>query len=126
MGTEDGSMPDLQEGQATSSIGATAATPAATSQGMFTGGLRFNPPKNFDGKEQSFEEWAYKLRAYLALSNPRFEKMMSEYETHADPVDYDILEADEQIMSAQLQNLLINNNNAMQQIFSNPLVQNET
>ena len=63
-------------------VGSTAATPAATSMGMFTGGLRFNPPKNFDGKEQNFEEWAYKLRAYLALSNPKFKKKMIEYESH--------------------------------------------
>ena len=48
------------------------------SAGMFTVGLKFNPPKNFDGNEQNFEEWAYKLRAYLALSTPKFKTMMME------------------------------------------------
>ena len=53
-------------------LGSTAAAPRAQSVGMSVGGLRFNPPKNFDGKEQNFEEWAYKLRAYLALFNAKF------------------------------------------------------
>ena len=72
---------------------------------MFTGGLRFNPPKNFDGKEQNFEEWAYKLRAYLALSNPKFKRLMMDYEKDEDKVDFDLLDAPEKIMSAQLQNI---------------------
>ena len=95
--------------------GSTAAAPATASSsnatGSSTGGtwghLRFNPPKNFDGKEQTFEEWSYKLRAYLALSNAKFKKNMVEYENYDEPVDFDILHQDEQVMATQLQNILI-------------------
>ena len=84
-------------------LGSTAATPQAQSVGMSIGGLRFNPPKSFDGKEQIFEEWAYKLRAYLALSNPKFKKLMMECEKDEEKVDFDLLDGPEKIMSAQLQ-----------------------
>ena len=82
---------------------AASSTPSMTSS--FQGSLRFNPPKNFNGKEDEFEQFAYKLRAYMALSNPKFRKILVAAQESEDPVDFDILEGDEQIMSAQLQNL---------------------
>ena len=69
----------------------------------FQGSLRFRPPKNFNGKEDEFDQFSYKLRAYMALSNPKFRKLMVTAQESEDAVDFDILEADEQIMLAQLQ-----------------------
>ena len=68
-------------------LGSTAAAPQAQSVGMSVGGLRFNPPKNFDGKEGHFEEWAYKLRAYLSLSDSRFKKMMMAIENREEKIE---------------------------------------
>ena len=44
--------------------------------GIQTTGLRFPCPKNFTGRDVDFEDFAYKFKAYLALSNPSFRDMM--------------------------------------------------
>ena len=86
---------------------ATAATSTPATPGPTMGSMRFNPPRNFPGKEEEFENFGYKLRAYLALSNPKFKKLMNEAQESETPIDFDLLEADEQLMSAQLHNMLI-------------------
>ena len=43
------------------------------------GGLRFPPPKVFDGtKEADFENFAYKLWSLLSLANPNFRRLMKD------------------------------------------------
>ena len=105
-------MGDVNPGEAS---GSTAAAPQAQATGVsegqpvpgFAGALKFQQPKNFDGKEQHFEEWAYKLRAYLSLSNPKFKSMMMIVEKESEAVDFNRMREHEKIMGAQLQNVLI-------------------
>ena len=42
------------------------------------GPLQFTPPDKFGGKKDIIEEFAFKLRAYLFLSDPGYEKRHSE------------------------------------------------
>ena len=102
-------MPEMgDQGEAVDGTAATAAStmPAAmSSTSLPQGNMRFNPPRNFNGKEEDFENFAYKLRAYLALSNPKFKKAMTSAQESEDAIDFDILDADEQIMAAQLHNM---------------------
>ena len=103
-------MGDQDEAVDGATATAAPAAPATTSStlGISQGSLRFNPPKNFNGKEEAeFEPFAYKLRSYLALSNPKFKKAMIHAQEQEDPIDFDLLHEDEQIMAAQLHNMLI-------------------
>ena len=70
------------------------------------GGLRFPPPKPFTGKEDEFETFAHKLRAFLSLQNPRFRQALKNAQESTEPIDYDLLDEPEQIMAVQLQHVL--------------------
>ena len=91
--------------------GPTAANQATGAAGMTMAfqstNLRFQPPKTFEGKDDQFELWAYKLRAYMALSNPRFRTMMRDAQEATEEVGCQLFDAHEQILAAQLQNVLI-------------------
>ena len=36
------------------------------------GPFQFQPPKEFSGKREDFEEFAFKLKSYLCLINPKY------------------------------------------------------
>ena len=105
MGDQDGAA----TAGAVDGVEATAA-PSTTMSGSMMGGfgLRFNPPKNFNGKEEEFDPFSYRLKAYLAMFNAKFKKLMVDAQEQDDPVDFDILHEDEKILAAQLHNMLIN------------------
>ena len=42
-----------------------------------TGPLRFSPPKEYDGSIDDFPDFSFKLKAYLALSDPMFPDYMN-------------------------------------------------
>ena len=75
--------------------------------GMFMSGLRFPPPKSFDGKYSKFEIFAFKLKAYLCLNNSRFRDLMRASEEATDSAKFDLLDADEQLLAILLQSALI-------------------
>jgi len=51
------------------------------------GPLQFQSPPTFNGKREEFEEFAFKLRAYMSLINPRYNKIMSELTERTEPVE---------------------------------------
>ena len=71
------------------------------------GAIRFPCPKAFDGKDENWESFAIKLRSYLATSNSKFRVLMNQAKESADEFDYDILEDDEKLLAAQLQQALV-------------------
>ena len=92
-----------QEGQAS-----TAATQPVQPSSLSVGGLRFQPPKHFDGRDGQFEEWAYKLKAYLSLVDERFMSVMNKIEKYENRISMDeFLDEGQRKMSFQLQNMLI-------------------
>ena len=46
----------------------------------------FAPPRGFDGRIEDWEDFSYKLKAYLSLQEPDFGDCMDKIETSADPV----------------------------------------
>ena len=63
------------------------AAEAGTSSGSGGGGVislafsssgpfQFAAPSSFDGKRENFEEFSFKLRAYLNLMNPRYQEAL--------------------------------------------------
>lgn len=44
------------------------------------GPFHFQPPKEFDGKKESFEEVSYRLKAYLGLTNPALKVVLEKVE----------------------------------------------
>ena len=70
-------------------------------------GLRFPCPKSFDGSEAKFDDFAYKLRAYLAMSNNRFREMMIYIQDVEEEPHWNLLSADDLRLGAQLRNVLI-------------------
>ena len=58
-------------------------------------GLRFPCPKNFSGKDEDWDLFQYKFRAYMCLSNPKFKALFElSQASGSSPVDLD-LEGDE-------------------------------
>ena len=53
----------------------TAATAVPMMDSVQT--LKFPPPGIFDGSEEKFEDFEFKLKSYMSLSNPKFRKMMN-------------------------------------------------
>ena len=88
-----------EEQQQSSSTGVSMGTSA---------GLKFPSPKVFDGKEENWDSFQYKFRAYLCLADPRFRGLFNTIEENPnDPVDLE-LEADGvDILAAQLPNALM-------------------
>ena len=87
--------------QPVDSTAANAATSAA-SGAMGMNFLRFNLPKVFDGKDDQFELWSYKLRAYMALANPMFRDMMRQAQEATESIDFDLFETHEKVLAAQV------------------------
>jgi len=54
------------------------------------GPFQFNAPKEFSGKREDFEEWAYKLRAYMSLINPDYNVHMIALQDKEDEVSQDM------------------------------------
>ena len=52
----------------------------------FTSGgpWQFTPPKDFTGKKEDFEEFAFKLKAYLCIMNPQFGIDLQKIEENGD------------------------------------------
>ena len=69
-------------------------------------GLRFPCPKSFDGSQAKFDDFAYKLRAYLAMSNPRFKEMMTHVQDLEIEPNWAALTIEDLRLGAQLQNAL--------------------
>ena len=55
-----------------------------------TGPFQFHSPKEFNGKREDFEEWAYKLRAYMSLINPDYNAHMLALQEKEDEVSQDM------------------------------------
>ena len=55
------------------------------------GPVQFIPPKGFDGKTANFEEFSFKLKVYLYLMDPGYEKALKAVEDYP---DRDIKDAD--------------------------------
>jgi len=71
------------------------------------GGLRFLPPKVFDGtKDSDFENFAFKLRSFLCLANPKFRKLMKDAQESSEKIDFDLYDSDEQRLAVQMQHAL--------------------
>ena len=68
----------------------------------FSHGLRFPCPKSFDGSEKGFDDFAYRLRAYLTLAHPNSKRYMKRVQEAEVEVDWDSLEEDQKQMAAQL------------------------
>ena len=73
----------------------------------FSQGLRFPCPRSFDGSEKGFDDFAYRLRAYLSLSNSAFRALMKHAQEQPDPLDFETFEEPAKKLAAQLQNALI-------------------
>ena len=67
--------------------------PARQSPALTTTPLRFNPPKNFSGREEDWDLFQYKFNAYMALTHSRFTcifKIAQEAGSHPIPFDVDL------------------------------------
>ena len=69
--------------------------------------LNFSPPKAFKGKEEDFELFSYKLKAFLNLAHAGFRIAMSAATQEDAEIDFNTLNAERQAMAIQLQNALI-------------------
>ena len=49
-----------------------------------TGPWQFNPPKEFGGKKEDFEEFAFKLKAYLSIMNASYTEDLRRIEENMD------------------------------------------
>ena len=72
-----------------------------------TQALKFPAPRSFSGKEDEFEQFSFKLKGYLSLSNPRFRQLMNEARDRTTPIQETDLEGEDRRMAVQLQNALI-------------------
>ena len=52
--------------------------------------LKFPPPTVFDGSEDKFEDFGFKLKGYMSLSNAKFRKAMHAAKASKEPIDYDL------------------------------------
>ena len=85
--------------EGSSSQGPVLTTPA---------GLRFPCPKNFSGKDEDWDLFQYKFRAYMCLSNPKFKALFEVAQSSGStPVDLDLELPEVEQLSYQLQNALI-------------------
>ena len=48
------------------------------------GTWQFNPPKEFSGKKEDFEEFSFKLKAYLILMDPEYQIDLQAIESNSD------------------------------------------
>ena len=69
--------------------------------------LKFPPPSAFDGSEDKFEDFEFKLKGYMSLSNIKFRRMMNVSRDSENPIDYEQLDSDQKAMAIQLQNALV-------------------
>ena len=71
-------------------------------------GLRFPCPKAFSGKDEDWDLFQYKFRAYLSLANPVFKTIFTQasQSTSAIDLELELMEGIE-VYAAQLQNALI-------------------
>jgi len=69
--------------------------------------LKFPPPSVFDGSEDKFEDFEFKLKGYMSLSNVKFRKAMNAARDSDEPIDYDLFHSDGKAMAIQLQNALV-------------------
>ena len=70
-------------------------------------GLRFPAPKPFLGKEEEWDTFQYKFRAYLTLADVRFKVCLANAEAQDSEIDLDLEEQHVVELAAQLQNALI-------------------
>ena len=70
-------------------------------------GLRFPAPKAFLGKEEDWDTFQYKFRAYLTLADVRFKAILATAEAADSEIDIDLEEQHIIELAAQLQNALI-------------------
>jgi hypothetical protein len=69
--------------------------------------FRFAPPKTFKGKEDEFELFSYKLKAFLNMADPGYRASMNLAAQETDEINFETLARDRQRMSIHLQNVLI-------------------
>ena len=71
-------------------------------------GLKFPSPKVFDGKEEHWDQFQYKFRAYMCLADSRFRRQFNLIENNPnDTIDLDLEHEGVDVLAAQLQNALI-------------------
>ena len=70
-------------------------------------GLRFPAPKAFLGKEEEWDTFQYKFRAYLTLADVRYKALLVTAEAADSEIDIDLEEQHVIELAAQLQNALI-------------------
>jgi hypothetical protein len=71
---------------------ATAARTPPTIGMLITGQpLRFQAPKSFSGKDNEFELFSYKLKAFLNLSNPLFRATMNDAAKSTSEIEFSTL-----------------------------------
>ena len=80
---------------------ATAAVPSLNVQT-----LKFPPPDVFDGSEDKFDELEFKMKGFMSLSDVRFRRLMNDAKEATDPINFDKLSSEEQIMTIQFQRVL--------------------
>ena len=61
-------------------------------------GLRFPAPKTFDGKDEHWDLFQYKFRAYLCLPDTRFKGLFKVVEASTDEIDLDF-ETDQAVIA---------------------------
>ena len=81
---------------------ATAAVPSLNAVQT----LRFPPPDVFDGSEDKFDEFEFKMKGFTSLSDVRFRRLMNDAKEATDPINFDKLSSEEQNMAIQLQIVL--------------------
>ena len=73
-----------------------------------SGNLKFPCPKNFDGKDESWDLFQYKFRAYMNLANPKFKTLFEMAQSAGStPVDLELELPEVEQLSTMLQNALI-------------------
>ena len=71
-------------------------------------GLRFPCPKPFSGKDEEWDVFQYKFRAYLSLANPAFKVLFAQASQASTPIDLDLeLMEGIETLASQMQNALI-------------------
>ena len=61
-------------------------------------GLRFPAPKTFDGKDEHWDLFQYRFRAYLCISDTRFKDLFKVAEASAEEID-PVLEPDQAMIA---------------------------
>ena len=79
------------------------------SPALATTNLRFLPPRNFSGKEEDWDLFQYKFKAYMNLAHINFSGLVKlAQEAGSTPITFDIgIDDDEIALSNILQNALI-------------------